>query len=77
LRFTYATNPDLKQIGFTLDRWCQWRNEASYNLASLPDFATDVLAQNAIVKIASALTLLDATDSDPARRAAAIAAFPP
>lgn len=77
LRFLYAADADLKQIGFALDRWCQWRNEASYNLAPLPDFATDSLAQTAIIKIAAALALLDAIEADPLRRAAAIAAFPP
>lgn len=77
LRFIYAADADLKQLGFTLDHWCQWRNDASYHLAPLPDFATDNLAQNAITKIAAALALIDAIESDPVRRAAAIAAFPP
>lgn len=77
LRFIYAADTDLKQLGFTLDHWCQWRNEASYNLAPLPDFTTDNLTQNAIAKIDTALALLDAIDADPVRRAAAIAAFPP
>jgi hypothetical protein len=48
-----------------------------YDLAPLPDFTTDALAQTAIAKIAAALALLDAIDSDSARRAAAIASFPP
>ncbi len=77
LRLIYVADTDLKQIGFTLERWCRWRNEASYNLAPLPDFTTDTLAQSAIAKIAADLALLDAIDSDPIRRAAAVAAFPP
>ncbi|HTU16953.1 MAG TPA: hypothetical protein VMG10_02725 [Gemmataceae bacterium] len=77
LRFIYAADADLKQLGFTLDHWCQWRNEASYNLGALPAFATNRLAQDAIQEISTALALLDAIDADPARRAAAIAAFPP
>ena len=77
LRFIYAADADLKQRGFALDRWCQWRNEASYNLAPLPDFLTDTLAQTAITKVDAALALLDAIEADPVRRAAAIAAFPP
>lgn len=77
LRFTYAADADLKKISFTLDHWCKWRNKASYNLASVPGFATDVRAQNAIAEIAAALAVLDAIEADPVRRAAAIAAFPP
>lgn len=77
LRLIYAADADLKQLGFTLDDWCKKRNAASYNLASLADFATDIRAQNAIAEITAALALLDAIESDPVRRAAAVAAFPP
>jgi hypothetical protein len=77
LRFVYAIDPDLKRMGYTLDDWVRHRNDASYHLAFLPKFATDTLAQNAIAEIAAALALLDAIESDPVRRAAALAAFPP
>jgi hypothetical protein len=77
LRFDYAADPTLKRLGFTLDRWCRKRNDASYNLNALLDFASDRLARNAIKETTAALSLLDAIDSDPLRRAAAIAAFPP
>lgn len=77
LRFIYAADPDLKQLGYALDKWCPRRNDASYDLSALPPFATDRLAQDAIVKVTTALALLDAIDNDPVRRASAIAAFPP
>ncbi len=77
LRFVYAAEPSLKQLGSALDRWCRKRNEASYNLGTLSDFSTDRLAQDAITEVATALTLLDTIESDPTRRAAAIAALPP
>lgn len=77
LRFVYAIGLDLKDIGFDLDKWCRHRNDASYNLTGLRKFTSDTLAQDAIAEAAAALSLLDAIDSDPARRAAAIAAFPP
>jgi len=77
LRFIYAADADPKKIGSALDHWCEWRNKASYNLAPLAHFATDALAQKAIVKTAAALARLDAIESDPVRRAAAIVSFPP
>jgi hypothetical protein len=77
LRFLYATDPDLNDVGRALDKWCQRRNRASYNLSALPDFASGQIAQNAIAEIVAALALLDAIESDPVRRAAARAAFPP
>lgn len=77
LRFLYAANADLKTLGRTLDRWCYFRNQANYDLSMLPKFASDTFAHDAIQKITTALALLDAIDSDPARRAAAIASFPP
>ena len=77
LRLVFAADPDLKQIGLTLEDWGQHRNQASYNLAPLPKFTTNKLAQRSLTKIAAALALLDALEADPARRAAAIASFPP
>jgi 16S rRNA A1518/A1519 N6-dimethyltransferase RsmA/KsgA/DIM1 with predicted DNA glycosylase/AP lyase activity len=77
LRFLYAADADLKSIGRALDPWCRHRNDASYNLARLQKFATDTLAQHALAEVTTALALLDALESDPVRRAAAIASFPP
>jgi hypothetical protein len=77
LRFLYATDSDLKSIGDTLDTWCRHRNDASYNLSALGKFTTNRLAQDAIQEVDAALAVLDAIEADPARRAAAIAAFPP
>lgn len=77
LRFLYAANTDLKTLGGALDRWCYFRNQANYDLGALPKFATDAFAHDAIRETGTALALLDAIDTNPARRAAAIAAFPP
>jgi hypothetical protein len=77
LRFIYAADSDLKQLGYALDKWCPHRNHASYDLRTLSKFATDRLAQDAIAEVAAALALLDAIESDPTRHAAAIAALPP
>ena len=77
LRFIYATDPDLKRIGRTLEDLVTLRNQASYNLNPSPKFASDAEAQQAIQRAAAALALLDAIDNDPARRAAAIAAIHP
>lgn len=76
LRFIYATNADLKSIGWNLDNWCTERNRANYNLSALSKFTTDAFARDAIQDATTALALLDAIESDPARRAATIAAFP-
>ena len=77
LRFIYAGDADLKQIGYALDTWCRYRNDASYNLAVLRDFSSDRIANDAIAEAVAALALLDAIESDPMRRAVAIASFPP
>lgn len=77
LKFTYARDAVLNNIGRTLEDCGQLRNQASYNLtASLP-FTSDALALRTIQNARDALALLDGIDGDPARRAAAIAAIPP
>jgi hypothetical protein len=77
LRLSFAGDRDLKLIGRTLDALVQRRNKASYDLASLPEFASSALARLSIQEAADALALLDAIEADPARRAAAIASLPP
>jgi hypothetical protein len=77
LRFLYAANADLKSLGRDLDRWCYFRNQANYDLSTLTKFTSDAFAHDAIQESAAALALLDIIESDPVRRAAAIAAIPP
>jgi hypothetical protein len=77
LRFVYATDPDLKTIGYTLEELILLRNRASYELSSLVQFLSASAAQDAIQKAADTLDLLDQIEQDPARRAAAIASIRP
>jgi hypothetical protein len=77
LRFSYANNPDLKRIGDALDRLVTRRNQASYDMRALSEFASASVAQRSILRAIAALAVLDAIEADPARRAAAIASFPP
>jgi hypothetical protein len=77
LKFTYAADRDLKLIGDALDQLVKLRNKASYDLRLLPAFASAAEVAKAIQKAATALTLLDAIDGDPVRRAAAIATIRP
>jgi uncharacterized protein (UPF0332 family) len=77
LRFTYASDADLKSLGYVLDDLVRFRNHASYDLKPSPEFASNVEAQSAVQDAADALALLDAIDNDPARRAVAIASLPP
>ncbi|HZT83054.1 MAG TPA: hypothetical protein VFA26_22690 [Gemmataceae bacterium] len=74
LRFAFATDHELRDIGDALDQLGQSRNQANYNLNPHPDLATEAPAQKAIQDAADPLALLDALDADPARRAAAITA---
>jgi len=77
LRFTFASSPDLKQIGDILDDLVQLRNRASYDLSRLPEFASSVCARQAVADATTALASLDAINGNPASRAKAIAALPP
>jgi hypothetical protein len=77
LRFSYAADADLKQVGNALDELVRLRDKASYDMAPLPTFGSANTAQRAIQKAASILSLLDQIDADPTRRAAAVASFPP
>ena len=75
LRFNYAAEPDMKDIGKSLDKLSKLRNQADYDLSALPVFSSAARAQNAVQEAASALALLDTIDGDPARQAVAITAI--
>jgi hypothetical protein len=77
LTFVDASDPDLRTISVALDRLVTARNRASYDLSSLPEFATDIEAGKWVQRALDALALLDAIEADPARLAAAIASLPP
>jgi hypothetical protein len=72
LCFVLASDPDLKDIGRSLEWLGQRRNDADYTLRS-PHFASVGVARRALRDAHAALAILDAIDADPVRRAAAIA----
>jgi uncharacterized protein (UPF0332 family) len=75
LRFEYANDADLKQIGNWLDWLSQLRNEADYQLDQPGRFRDASESHIAIQISQQAIALLDQIESDPARRAAAITAI--
>jgi hypothetical protein len=77
LRLIYATDPDLKDIGFALEKLADHRNPANYDLRALPLVATGAKARNHVQIASDALARLDAIDADPTRRAAAAGSIQP
>jgi hypothetical protein len=73
----FASEQDVKDIGYDVEKLAQARNRANYDLTSLPEFASDAAARTWVQRGLNALALLDAIDADPARQAAAIASLPP
>ena len=80
LRFLYAPDPDLKQVGQRLEQLGLLRNRGDYQLDKPGLFATASGAAQAVLKARDAIAHLDQVDGDAARRVAAIAgirsAFP-
>jgi hypothetical protein len=74
---TYASDSDVKAIGFTLDLLVKDRNLANYNTQATRILVNQQLAQTRLQRASDTLALLDQIDGDPTRRAAAIASLPP
>ncbi len=66
LKFVYASDPDLKRIGLTLEALAQLRNVADYQLGTLGPFVSPRIAVSALADAQSAVALLDALEADPA-----------
>jgi hypothetical protein len=77
LKLVYATDPDLKRIGLTLEALGRLRNAADYQLSSPGPFLTANVAVQAVADAAAAIARHDALEADPARRAAVVGSIPP
>jgi hypothetical protein len=77
LKLVYATDPDLKRMGLTLEALGRLRNAADYQLSTSGPFVSARIAVSTLADAESVVTLLDALEADPARRAGAIRAIPP
>ena len=77
LKLVYATDPDLKRIGLTLEALGRLRNAADYQLSTSGPFVSPRIAVSALVDSEAAILLLDTIEADPARRTAAVRSIPP
>jgi hypothetical protein len=77
LKLTFATDPDLKRIGLTLEAIGRLRNVADYQLLLPGHFVSARNAVSALADAEAAVVLLDALEASPARRTAAVASIPP
>ena len=78
LKLLYAADPDLKQVGLTLERLARYRNDADYQLSDpRRRFANAAEANKSVQDAGKAIALLDQIEGDPPRRTAAIASIRP
>ena len=77
LKLVYATDPDLKRIGLTLEALGRLRNAADYQLSTSGPFVSARIAVSALADSEAAILLLDTIEADPARRTAAVGSVPP
>ena len=77
LKLIYATDPDLKRIGLTLEALGRLRNAADYQLSPPGPFGSARIALTALADAEAAILSLDALDADPRRRKLAVGSIPP
>jgi hypothetical protein len=77
LKLVFATDPDLKRIGLTLESIGRLRNAADYQLLLAGPFVSAKVAFSAAADAEAAVVLLDTLEADPARRMAAVGSIPP
>ena len=77
LKLVYATDPDLKRIGLTLEALGRLRNAADYQLSLSGPFVSARIAVHALADAEAAVALLDALEANPVRRASAVGSIPP
>ena len=72
LRFSFASDGDLKQVGRALEELGKLRNQADYQLAAGPRFSSPGKALQALQDAEDHLQLLKLIDADLPRRTAVI-----
>jgi len=72
LRFSYAADPDLKEVGRALEELGKLRNQADYQLTAGPRFSSFGKARQAVQDAENQLVLLKLVDADLPRRTAVI-----
>jgi hypothetical protein len=77
LKLVYATDPDLKRSGLTLEAVGRLRNTADYQIGTSAQFVSPRIAVSAVTDAESAIALLDAIEADPSRRTGAVRTIPP
>ncbi len=75
IRFIFADDEDLKVVGRTMENLSRLRNRADYEINSPDHFETPEPTIRAITSVSLAFLRLDAIESDPIRRQAAIASI--
>ncbi len=76
LKLVYASEPDLKRIGLTLEALGRLRNAADYQLRRASPFVTSGIAVSALADARAAVVLLDDIEADPTRHASAVGSIP-
>jgi hypothetical protein len=67
LRVYTSKDPDMKQIGISLDELRKYRGPADYDTSSVPAFTGDAKAKEMIRLATQALSVFDAINADPQR----------
>ena len=66
LKLTFATDPDLKRVGLTLESLGRLRNVADYQLSLPGPFVSASIAVSVLADAEAAVVLLDALEANPA-----------
>jgi hypothetical protein len=77
LKLVYATDPNLKRIGLTLEALGRLRNAADYQLSTSGPFVSAKIAVSVLADAEAAILLVDAIEANSARRTAAVGSIPP
>lgn len=74
LRFVYAADADLKDVGRKLEQLGRLRNQADYQIDNPGPFNSAAIVKRAVALAKATIALLDQIQSDSNRQAAAMAA---
>ena len=77
LKLIYATDPDLKRIGLTLEALGKLRNAADYKVSVSGPFVSGKAAAGTFADAEASIVLIDALEADAAQRTMAVGSIRP